>query len=199
MKILIYFIIFLFLIFHQFSAYALSDPALEGWREFSQTAEAKLLTDWLRCRARGILSGNKSGDKLKVSVPQFYGKLGIFVTLKKGNNVRGCYGAFFHSSPDIVEVLSDYLSGALTRDPRYKPLILSELEQTAIIITIASQPRVVDDPDLIDTLRYGIALVCGDGAMTVFVPYELRGVQDLRKYFREKDCQALVFEAVTIR
>jgi AMMECR1 domain-containing protein len=199
MKILSGSIVFLLVLFPHFNAFPLSDPALEEWREFSETTDAKRLNEWLRCRARAMLSGSNCSDQLRVGTPQFYGKLGIFVTLKKGKNVRGCYGAFFHSMTDIAEVLSDYLSGAFTRDPRYKPISLSELEYTEIIITIASQPHVVNEPDSIDILRYGIALSCGDAAMTIYVPYELRGVQDLRKYFREKECQISAFEAVTIR
>ncbi len=199
MKIIICFIIFLLLVYPHFASYSLPDPALEEWRDFSHTAESGRLVEWLRCRARAMLAGNNCTGRLKAGTPQFYGKLGIFVTLKKGKTVRGCYGAFFHSAPGITDILADYLSGALTRDPRYKPLGLSELEHTEIIITIASQPHAVYDPDSIDTLRYGIALTCGDGAVTVYVPSELRGVQDLRKYYREKECQVSVFEAVTIR
>jgi AMMECR1 domain-containing protein len=199
MKIITFLTLVLLLLFCKTAGVSLPDPALEEWRNFSQTVESRQLVEWLRCLAKAKLSGGICKERLKIATPQFYGKLGIFVTLKKGKNVRGCYGAFFHSTPDIADVLSDYISGALLRDHRYKPIGLSELKQTEIIITIASQPSAVSGPDSIDTLRYGIALSCGDSAMTVYVPYELRSVQDLRKLFREKECQASFFEAVTIR
>jgi AMMECR1 domain-containing protein len=191
-------IIFLSTLLPSLTINSMADTALDEWRDFSQTAESKQLIEWLRCHARSILTGSGYCIKPEIKTPQFFGKFGIFITLKNGKSVRGCYGAFFHTNTGIEAVLTDYLAGALTRDPRYKPLRIQELDQTEIIITIAAQPHSVD-PDSVDVLRHGIALTCIDGSTTVYVPYELRGVQDLRKYFSEKECQVSAFDAVTLK
>ena len=177
-----------------------SEPMLEEWQEFSQNiSKKKQLIDWLKCKARAKMTGADCLEKLTVAAPQYYGKLGIFITLKKGKSVRGCSGAFSHTSTDISAVLSDYLSGSLTRDPRYKPLEISELERTEIILTITSQPYAVADAESVDVLRYGIALTCADGITIVYVPTELRTSQSIQKQLKEKDCQISAFRAVTIK
>jgi len=137
-------------------------------------------------------------EVLAVSTPPFFGKLGIFITLKKGTKVRGCYGAFFHGSADIEALLSDYIAGALTRDPRYKSLDVSEIEDTDIIMTITTAPSPVDDYRLIDTSRFGIVLVCGEQT-TIFVPAEIRSAAYIEKAIAGKTCQVSAFKGVTIR
>ena len=180
--------------------FSANEPMLEEWLEFSQNISLKKqLTVWLRCKAKAKITGAECSEKLNITTPPYFGKLGIFITLKKGKNVRGCYGAFSHTSTDIAVVLSEYLSGALTGDMRYKPLEISELESTDIIITIASQPYAVADADSVDVLRYGIAITCPDGLATVYVPAEIRNSLLIQKQLKGKDCQISAFRAVTIK
>ena len=179
--------------------FAITEPMLARWEEFSQKPETQELVRWLRCRAYAQLAGTRCGEELKAVPPSFFGRLGIFITLKKGKKVRGCFGAFSHASPDIASVLADYLSGALTRDPRYEPLDAGELGQTDIIISITTQPYAVTDLDSIDALRYGIAVACGDGLAGVYVPAELRDAGRIQKLVKGKECQVSAFRAVTIQ
>ena len=177
---------------------AMDDPMLERWSEFSRKPECIKLIGWLRCQARSRLTGMPCEDTLNVTTPPFFGRLGIFITLKKGKKVRGCYGAFSHGSADIETLLSDYIAGALIRDPRYKPLDVSELADTDIIMTITTPPSSVHDYTSIDTHRYGIVLICG-GDTSIFVPAEIRNASYIEKIMAGKSCQVSAFKAVTIR
>jgi AMMECR1 domain-containing protein len=177
---------------------AVEDPMLEQWAEFSKKTGCGKLSSWLRCQARSRLAGVPCNERLGVSTPPFFGRLGVFITLKKGTRVRGCYGAFSHASADIEALLSDYITGALTRDPRYKPLDISEIEDTEIIMTITTAPSPVDDYASIDTKRYGVVLACGEHTI-IFVPAEIRSVSYLEKAMAGKSCQVSAFKAVTIR
>ncbi len=174
------------------------DPLLSEWRDFSGSPECLKLLDWLRCRARAQLTGTACNDRYYGSLPRYFGQLGMFVTLTKGKKVRGCYGAFSHSITDGESLLSDYLTGALTRDPRYQPLDISELRETRIIITITSQPFPVDDPGSIDLRHYGVMLQCGNRA-TIFVPAELKSIHCVEKIMRDHSCQVSGFKAVTLQ
>jgi Uncharacterized conserved protein len=177
---------------------AMEDPMLEQWSDFSRKPECIKLVEWLRCQARSRLTGILCENTLNVKTPPFFGRLGIFITLKKGKIVRGCYGAFSHGSADIETLLSDYIAGALTRDPRYKPLDVSELADTDIIMTITTPPSSVHDYKSIDTHRYGIVLICG-GDTSIFVPAEIRNASYIEKITAGKSCQVSAFKAVTIR
>jgi AMMECR1 domain-containing protein len=179
-------------------SFAVEDPMLEQWAEFSKKPECGKLSSWLRCQARSRVTGMPCREALGVTPPPFFGKLGIFITLKKGTKVRGCYGAFFHGSADIEALLSDYIAGALTRDPRYKSLDVSEIEDTDIIMTITTAPFPVDDYRLIDTSRFGIVLVCGEQT-AIFVPAEIRSASYIEKAMAGKSCQVSAFKGVTIR
>lgn len=180
-------------------AKSMGDPALDEWRAFSEKPESRELIAWLRCQARAHIDGTGCSERMGVVTPEFFGKLGIFVTLKKGKKVRGCYGAFYHSSADIRLLLKDYLAGALTRDPRYKPLESSELDLIDILITIATPPNAVPDFGSIDPQRQGVVVTCDGGDSIVFVPAELRDISYLRNAVRGKSCQASTFNVVTLR
>jgi len=179
-------------------AFAVEDPMLEQWAEFSKKPECGKLASWLRCKARSRLAGTPCNETLGVRTPPFFGRLGMFITFKKGTKVRGCYGAFSHGTADIEALLSDYIAGALTRDPRYKPLDISEIEDADIIMTVTGTPSPVEDYASIDTRRYGIVLACGDHT-AVFVPAELRSASYVEKAVAGKSCQVSAFKAVTIR
>jgi AMMECR1 domain-containing protein len=178
---------------------SVQDQMLEQWEEFSQKPESKQLIQWLRCQARAKLTGTVCGEQLKATLPSYFGRLGIFITLTKGKKVRGCYGAFSHTCTDIKELLLDYLSGALTRDARYEPLDTGELETTSIILSITSPPQAVTDLDSVDVHRYGISVNCGEGIVSVYVPAEIRSTEFLQKRVMGKECQISAFRAVTIR
>ncbi len=174
------------------------DPALAAWSDFSGKPECTRLILWLRCKAKARLTGTSCDDRIDVAMPYYFGHLGMFVTLKKGNRVRGCYGAFSHSSADAGCVLSDYLIGALTRDPRYDPLDVSELADTRIIITITSQPFSVNEINSIDVHRFGIALQCGNDT-AIYVPAEIKNTSYIEKRIQGAACQVSAFKAVTLQ
>jgi AMMECR1 domain-containing protein len=173
------------------------DPLLSEWSDFSGKPECKKLLQWLRCQAKARLTGTMCGTRFDAVTPGYFGSLGMFVTLKKGNRVRGCFGAFSHSGIDAGSLLSDYLAGALTRDPRYHPLDISELNETRIIVTITSQPYPVNDISSIDILHYGIALQCGNENI-VFVPAEIKNTLYIEKTMKDSICQISIFRAVTL-
>jgi AMMECR1 domain-containing protein len=173
------------------------DPLISEWSDFAGKPECKKLLQWLRCQARAHITGMICGTRFDVATPGYFGSLGMFVTLKKGNRVRGCFGAFSHSGIDAGSLLSDYLAGALTRDPRYHPLDISELNETRIIVTITTQPYPVNDILSVDVRHYGITLQCGNEYI-VFVPAEIKNTSYIEKIMKNSICQISTFRAVTL-
>jgi AMMECR1 domain-containing protein len=179
-------------------SFTTEEPLLSQWNEFSKKPESKRLVQWMRRQAQSRLVGTRCEERLMVKAPAFFGKLGIFITLQKKKKVRGCFGSFSHGTADIELLLKDYLTGALTRDPRHAPLDISEFADTEIIITVTSAPFAIDDPRSVDLRHCGIVLACG-GEDAVFVPAEIRSHSYIDRIITGKTCQFSAFDAVTIR
>jgi len=180
-------------------AFSSDDIFLQRWHEFSLRAESKKLSKWMRKNAFAVLSGNRCTEKLNIETPEFYGRLGLFITLKKKNRVRGCYGSFMHKSMNIERVLLDYLKGALRHDIRHEPLDITELEFTEIIITITSQPRQIDSIYSVDLYKFGVLVRCDGINSRVYVPAEIRSTSFLRRIMGKKSCNISEFRAVTLK
>jgi AMMECR1 domain-containing protein len=176
------------------------------WQKFAASSDAARIISW----AKGVVmkelgpgsssEKDRTGSKFPDNPPPFYGRLGIFVTLVKGGRVRGCYGAFHHGSDDLKSVLTSYIRGALRYDPRSRPLGIEEAGEADIIITIASQPRSVNDLYSVDISRYGIMFSLENGASLVFVPSEIKTHDYLKRRLGERRTSGIsAFRAVTIK
>jgi AmmeMemoRadiSam system protein A len=62
-----------------------------------------------------------------------------FVTLRQGEELRGCVGSIVARQPLIEDVRSNALGSAF-RDPRFSPLLAHELPHTRIELAILSAP-----------------------------------------------------------
>ena len=173
------------------------DLYLKKWEDFSRSPEKEKLIRWAGRLIVAEVAGKKFNEKFDARVPEFYGKLGVFATVIKGGTVRGCFGAFSHSSTVFEAVIAEYLNGAITLDPRSKPLDIAELRSSRIIITITTQPYSVGNLDTVDLRKYGVTVEC-EGGTSVFVPAEIRVTSRLSRYERDKNCQYGAFRAVTM-
>lgn len=174
------------------------ESMLSEWRDIAAKPESRKLLLWLRCLAKATLTGSSCNEKVNCAIPPFVGNTGVFVTLKKGKKVRGCYGAFSHNYTRTTDVLSDYLTGALTRDSRYDPLEKSELADTTIIVTITSQPWSVNDGASIDIRHCGVIISC-ENENRVYVPAEIKSISYIEKQMKDPQCELKSFTAITLQ
>ncbi len=74
-------------------------------------------------------------------------KRGVFVTLNKGESLRGCIGRPMPNQT-LEEGLKDSAIGAATSDPRFLPLDSEELDEVTVEVSILTPPEKieVDDP-----------------------------------------------------
>ena len=74
-------------------------------------------------------------------------KSGIFVTLEKisreTKNLRGCIGHPYPDSPLVVATIDSAISSA-TRDPRFPPVKMSEMDEISITVTILTPPKLIE-------------------------------------------------------
>ncbi len=70
---------------------------------------------------------------------------GAFVTLYKGNDLRGCIGTCFPTRP-LVETVMEMTQAAASQDYRFPPVSQSELQEIVIDISALSPLKHVHDP-----------------------------------------------------
>ena len=88
-------------------------------------------------------------------------KTGVFVSLKKFGDLRGCIGTFMPTQKNIAqEVIKNAISAAVD-DPRFSPVNVSELEDLSISVDVLSAPEEVKDISQLDPKKYGVIVSSG--------------------------------------
>ena len=91
-----------------------------------------------------------------------------FVTLMQNGQLRGCIGSLQAHRALLMDIKSNAISAAL-HDPRFMPLIASELDTTSIEISLLSETRSMEfrnEADVLFQLRHGT-----DGVIFEFSRY----------------------------
>jgi len=88
-------------------------------------------------------------------------KAGVFVSLKKNGNLRGCIGTFMPTQGNVAqEIIKNAISAAVD-DPRFSPVNASELEDLSISVDVLSAPEEVKDISQLDPKKYGVIVSSG--------------------------------------
>ncbi len=97
-------------------------------------------------------------DKL---APEMKKKAGVFVSLHKFGQLRGCIGTFGPAQENVArEVIINAISAAM-RDPRFAPVSAAELKDLEINVDVLTKPRPIKNPEHLDPKRYGLIVECG--------------------------------------
>ena len=110
----------------------------------------------------------------EVPKPGLVEKRACFVTLKKGEELRGCIGSLEAHQPLFKDVIENALKAAFG-DPRFYPLTSGEFEKITISISVLTKPKpfpVKGPGDLLEKLipgKHGLILQQGV-ARSTFLP-----------------------------
>jgi len=98
---------------------------------------------------------------------------GVFVTLRRQGELRGCIGYVEPRLP-LARAAQEVAVKAATEDPRFLPLSLEELATTQIEISVLSPLVKVDDPQAIEVGKHGLVIDAGyaRGLLLPSVPLE---------------------------
>lgn len=104
----------------------------------------------------------KSGQKVAVDVddPVLNQTMGVFVTLHKQGELRGCIGNIVGQEPLAVGVRNMAIACA-TEDPRFTPISEDELDDISIEISVLSPLKRVSSPDEIILGEHGVLVRSG--------------------------------------
>lgn len=97
----------------------------------------------------------KSPDSYPVP-EQFAGAAGAFVSLKKDGHLRGCIGTTGPTRANVVQEVAYNAVSAGTRDPRFYPVRLDELDELTLSVDVLMAPEPINNQDQLDVKKYGV-------------------------------------------
>jgi AmmeMemoRadiSam system protein A len=89
------------------------------------------------------------------------GRAGVFVSIKKHGELRGCIGTFEPTQETIAHEIIQNAISSCSRDPRFPPLSEEELGEITISVDILSPPEPISSPEELDPKRYGVIVESG--------------------------------------
>jgi hypothetical protein len=93
--------------------------------------------------------------------PEMREKAGVFVSIHKFGELRGCIGTFEPQKDNVAqEIMTNAISSA-TRDPRFPPVAPEELEYLSYSVDVLTKPKPVADKSELDPKKYGVIVECG--------------------------------------
>ncbi|MBI1866060.1 MAG: AmmeMemoRadiSam system protein A [Nitrospirae bacterium] len=99
--------------------------------------------------------------------PEMSARAGVFVSLKKNGELRGCMGTAIPREENVArEIIANAVSAA-TRDPRFAPVRPEEVDALWISVDVLSNPEPVSDLGNLDPRRYGVIVRTGHRAIVL--------------------------------
>lgn len=85
-------------------------------------------------------------------------RAGVFVTIEKGEELRGCIGTFLPVCSNLAQEIIRNSIAAGTQDYRFSPVQREELDLLSFTVSLLSTPEKVDSLDDFDTRKYGMIM-----------------------------------------
>ena len=125
--------------------------------------------------ARSAIAKAVDGERMvPPDLPEvFLEKRGVFVTIKRQGNLRGCIGLPYPVKPLADAIVEAAVSAAL-EDPRFPPVSRSELADIDLEVTVLTLPQPLDcapeeRPGCVEVGRHGL-IVSGLGRGGLLLP-----------------------------
>jgi AmmeMemoRadiSam system protein A len=93
--------------------------------------------------------------------PEMKDKAGVFVSIKKRGELRGCIGTFEPTKPSVAEEIINNAVSSSTRDPRFAPVSREELPDLTYSVDVLTQPERVEGEAELDPRKYGVIVRSG--------------------------------------
>jgi len=94
-------------------------------------------------------------------VPEMKARAGVFVSLKKHGQLRGCIGTFEPTQSNVAEEIIQNAISSSTGDPRFSPVRPDELNDLEYSVDVLTQPEPVEGESQLDPKKYGVIVEAG--------------------------------------
>lgn len=105
-------------------------------------------------------------ERKKITPPkeypkEFHGAAGVFVSIKKKGQLRGCIGTTEATAADIPREIIQNAISAGTRDPRFPPVRPEELAELSYSVDVLANPEAIASLRELDPKQYGVIVEAG--------------------------------------
>lgn len=108
-----------------------------------------------------IISGRKPEVEGDLPVELRERRAGVFVSIKKDGQLRGCIGTIRATQPNLAQEIIENAVSASVRDPRFSPIEPEELEFLVISVDVLGDAEKISSPEELDTKKYGVIVTKG--------------------------------------
>jgi len=121
------------------------------------------------------------------------GEAGVFVSIKKKGELRGCIGTLQPTRENIaLEIIQNAVSAA-TQDPRFPPVTPVEIDELEYSVDVLSEPERISGKEELDPKRYGVIVKSGEHR-GLLLP-DLEGVDTPEEQIRIAAMKAGIYSA----
>ena len=135
--------------------------------ERARLAEKKASEDpWVRLARMSLETFVKTGKRLEQLPDDLPAEMtgqaaGAFVSLHAHGQLRGCIGTTGPTTESVAwEIVQNAIS-ACSRDPRFPPVTVAELEGLEYSVDVLGQPEPIASSVELDVKKYGVIVSCG--------------------------------------
>jgi AmmeMemoRadiSam system protein A len=93
--------------------------------------------------------------------PEMEAKAGVFVSLHREGELRGCIGTFAPTTENVAREVIRNAIESCARDPRFPPVRPEELERLEISVDVLTEPVPVKSASELDAKKYGVIVKSG--------------------------------------
>jgi len=93
--------------------------------------------------------------------PEYYSRAGVFVSLKKDGQLRGCIGTVEPVRDNLAEEIAVNSVSAAVRDPRFAPIDKEELPSLSVSVDVLGPMERISSEDELDPNEYGVLVRSG--------------------------------------
>lgn len=133
-------------------------------RKLAKMEERRSQESYLAGLARKTLENHLTGAPRPQTgdVPEeFKNKAGVFVSIKKQGNLRGCIGTIEPCQASVVEeVMANAISAGM-QDPRFQPVQREELKDLEYSVDVLQPPETIEGLGELDPAKYGVIVRSG--------------------------------------
>lgn len=88
--------------------------------------------------------------------PEMQERCGVFVSLHKSGELRGCIGTIAPQRHNLAEEIVENAISAAARDPRFPPVGAEELSLLEISVDVLTKPEIIESIEDQDPKRHGL-------------------------------------------
>ena len=112
-------------------------------------------------------------------------RAGAFVTLRTIDGLlRGCIGTITPTRDTVSEEIIQNAISAATRDPRFAPVAVKELQGLTYGVDVLSPPEAARGPEDLDPFEYGVVIETLDGNRRGLLLPRIEGIDTVDKQWR---------------